>query len=192
MQYIGKKYKEPGAGLMRVCLLVSSVVIFILPDVLLGVHEETGESGHTEAHPSLIAISVYLSDPHTWGDRPRNLLAFTDFGPELLYRTPHSVFSIPSHRYHSGYTDSYNFMTAIDDAQALQLAIDRQIELILIYPNGRERTVYTTSGDTKNLHEQLMSNEAPYWVELIKLPKELKDSFKLYQVNLPTEAGDRS
>jgi hypothetical protein len=167
---------------MRVLVLVSSVIIFTLPEVLLGEH---GKTDHTGSYP-LISMSAYLSDPDTWGDRPRNLLAFTDSGPELLYRTPHSVFSIPSHRYHSGFTESYTFMTTSDDKQALQLAIDRQIDLILICPNdGHENNLYATNGDTKSLRKRLSSDDVPHWLEQIKLPDDLADSFKLYQVNLP-------
>ncbi len=140
MQYITDRCKGQGAGLLRVLVLVSSVTIFALPKVLFGEHEQTDKTGSCP----LIQVSDYLSDPVTWGDRPRNLLAFTDFGPELLYRTPHSIFSIPSHRYHSGFNDSYQIMSAIDDKQALQLVKDRQIDLILICPNGHENNFYAS------------------------------------------------
>ena len=81
-------------------------------------------------------------------------------------------------------------MSAIDDKQALQLVVDRQIELILICPNGHEKNYYATKGDTESLHIRLSSNDAPAWLEQINLPDGLADSFKLYQVNLSSEPGD--
>ena len=167
--------------MIRVLILVSSAMIFILPEVIFGENEKTDKTGNCP----LIPVSEYLSNPTTWGDRQRNLLAFTDFGPELLYRTPHSIFSIPSHRYHSGFNDSYKIMSATDDAQALQLVKDRQIELILICPDGHENNFYASEDAAEILHKRLSSDNAPAWLEQIKLPDDLADSFKLYQVDLP-------
>jgi hypothetical protein len=180
MKYVTDTYKGKGAGLIRVLVLVGSAMIFILPEVIFKENEEEDKTHSC----SLIPLSKHLSDPATWGDRPRNLLAFTDFGPELLYRTPHSIFSIPSHRYHSGFSDSYEIMSATDDAQALKLVKDRQIDLILICPDGHEKNFYASEDDTEILHKRLSSNNAPAWLEQTKLPDELARSFKLYQVNL--------
>jgi hypothetical protein len=176
MQCIADRFKGQGASLLRVLVLVGSTIVFALPTVLFS---EEVESVETMNCP-LISISAYLSDPLIWGDRPRNLLAFTDFGPELLYRTPHSVYSIPSHRYSSGFNDSYMIMTAIDDNEAMQLARERQVDLILICPGGHENHFYELNNEAEILHQRLSSNVAPDWLEQIKLPDELADSFKLY------------
>jgi hypothetical protein len=186
MKYVTDTYKGKGAGLISVLVLVSSAMIFILPEVIFREHEKEEK---THSCP-LIPVSEHLSDPATWGDRPRSLLAFTDFGPELLYRTPHSIFSIPSHRYHSGFNHSYEIMSATDDTQALKLVKERQIDLILICPGGHENNFYASADDTETLHKRLSSNNAPAWLEQIKLTDELARSFNLYQVNLvPEEPG---
>ena len=75
-------------------------------------------------------------------------------------------------------------MSAIDDAQALKLVKDRQIDLILVCPDGHENNFYASEDDTEILHKRLSSNNAPAWMEQIKLPDDLAGSFKLYQVNL--------
>jgi hypothetical protein len=186
MKYVTDTYKGKGAGLIRVLILVGSAMIFILPEVIFGENEKIDKTPNCP----LIPVSGYLSNPATWGNRPRNLLAFTDFGPELLYRTPHSIFSIPSHRYHSGFNDSYQIMSATDDAQALQLVKDRQIDLILICPDGHENNFYASEDGTEILHQRLSSNNAPAWMEQIKLPDDLAGSFKLYKVNL-VQGGPR-
>ena len=45
---------------------------------------------------------------------PRTLLAYADYGSELLYRTPHRVLSIPNHRPQPGFAATYRILTAID------------------------------------------------------------------------------
>lgn len=179
IQHIAGRYKGQGAGLMRVLVLVASVIIFALPKVLFSEDKETNKVGSCP----LIPISEYLSNPATWGDRTRNVLAFTDFGPELLYRTPHAIFSIPSHRYHPGFTDSYMIMTATDDTQARHLTMDRRIDLILICPKGEEQHFYAMKDDAQSLHKRLSSDKPPAWLEQIVLPDNLSSAFKLYLVD---------
>ena len=44
---------------------------------------------------------------HDAGGRSKTIFAFADYGPEILYRTPHSVLSIPNHRPQPGFAATY-------------------------------------------------------------------------------------
>ena len=60
----------------------------------------------------------YLGEAEPWHDPPRRTMAHVNFGPEILYRTGHQVFSIPNHRLQTGYTDTYRAMSATTDEAA--------------------------------------------------------------------------
>jgi len=179
MQICTNRLNGQLAGLARITILVGSVSIFALPKVFIG--EEEGDRQQDVGCP-LIPISEFLSNPASTGGGAKNLLAFTDFGPEILYRTPHSVFSIPSHRHHSGFTDSFMIMTAIDDRDAMRLILDREINLILLCPEGHEKHFYSSTEDKPTFHKRLASDDAPEWLERVILPDELAEPFMLYRV----------
>jgi len=180
MQGITARIQDRVAGPLRIMTLVTSVIIFALPKVIIG--DEDGENKN-RACP-LAPVSRYLDDVHRWGDRSRNILAFTDFGPELVYRTRHSVFSIPSHRYHSGFTDSYHIMTAVDDEQALKIIQERRVDLILVCPGGHEEHFYEGKEKNSIFHQRISGGVAPEWLTEISLPPDVAESFRLYEVSI--------
>lgn len=190
MRSISDRFQGGAAGLLRITVLVSSVIVFALPRVIFS--EEDKES-ETKACP-LMPISSYLDESAPWGEAAMQLLAFTDFGPELLYRTRHSVYSIPSHRYHSGFTDSYNIMSAPDDDQALQIIRKRNIDLILVCPGGHEDHFYASKAGDEIFHQRISAGNAPEWLAEVTLPPDIAESFRLYRVATPSpvEVSTRS
>ena len=178
LQIITRAYEGLTASLLRISLIVSSVIVFSMPTVLF----EESKNKDLSTNCPLIDISEYLSDPYGLGGKPENLLAFTDFGPELLYRTPHSVFSIPSHRHHSGFTDSYHIMASASDVEAHQLITKRNINLILLCPDGHESHFYQSDSNSDTFHDRLSQQMYPAWIEQVTLTKETGKSFLLYRV----------
>ncbi len=88
--------------------------------------ERTQKGGMAKCpHRSFIAL---LGDPAGLGATPKRLLVFIELGAKVLYRTPHSVYSIPSHRFQSGFTTSYEVMTATDFTQAYALLREEKHE----------------------------------------------------------------
>jgi hypothetical protein len=166
------------AGSLRVTVLFISAVIFFVPSLIWG---NTNSAEQVSKCP-LIAVSRFLDDPSGLGDKPKNILALTDFGPELVYRTRHSVFSIPSHRFHKGFTDSYNIMTALDDTQAMEGVQQRKVNLILICPGGNEGYFYARGDGKETFHQRISEGRLPRWLEEIVLPAEAARSFRLYAV----------
>jgi hypothetical protein len=167
------------AGIARISILVGSVVIFALPKVIFSAEEGDAKK---VAGCQLNTISAYLRDISRHDGRQQNLLAFTDFGPELIYRTPYTVFSIPSHRYHSGFTNSFMIMTSTNDSEAKQLILEQKVDLILLCPAGHEKHFYETGeGSRPTLHQRLSTGDIPEWLEQVHLPDGLAESFRLYR-----------
>jgi hypothetical protein len=79
----------------------------------------------------LVQISQLVSDLE---DFPETLLilAHTDHGPELLYRTHHSVLSIPNHRHQPGYTFMRQVLAEPDARQAAAALHDREVDLLVL------------------------------------------------------------
>jgi asparagine N-glycosylation enzyme membrane subunit Stt3 len=71
-------------------------------DVDVMLVEGTETASNQVSGCDLREISDIIMDPE-WFGMPTTILAHTDYGPELLFRTHHSVLSIPNHRYQPGY-----------------------------------------------------------------------------------------
>ena len=85
----------------------------------------------TERGCDLVAVGEVLSEP-SWFPEPTLILAHTDYGPELLFRTPHSVLSIPNHRQQPGYRFSHEVMGHPDPAAAAELLRGRGVGVIVL------------------------------------------------------------
>jgi hypothetical protein len=157
---------------------------------LLRPHEASAEPEKTRAQNvivkevvRLVSISELLDDPNGLGNRPKNLLAYVDLGPELIYRTKHNVYSIPNHRPQTGFTDTLKIFGAIDDDSAKEVAKRRNVELILIRPDSKEVQLYRRGDELEILYERLVAGKTPYWLTEVSLPQQLAESFRLYEVN---------
>lgn len=129
-------------------------------------------------------VAEYLADPADLagpGARPRRILSHIFKGPELLYRTPHAVVATPYHRNRDGILDTIDFFTAIDDRQALSIATNRGLELILICPRDRENAMYRRDGDAPTLIQRLIAGDAPDWLRERRLPDGIPD-FRLFEI----------
>jgi len=175
--------------LFRPLVLLSCAIWFILPAVLMATLEEqpSGESGGQRGCP-LAPISRYLNDSEKWGNRPKNILAFADFGPELLYRTKHSVYSIPNHRFQRGFTDSYHIMSASTDEEAFEIIRERQVDLILTCAT-REDKLYIRQDGRDTFYDRISEGKVPSWVREVGLPDDVCGDFRLYEVRLPQGHG---
>lgn len=110
-------------------------------------------------------------------DQPQTIAAFIDFGPELLYRTPHRVLAGPYHRNRDGILAAHALLTSRDASTALDIARTREIDLILLCP-ARDAE-YFRGSDATSLYATLLRGEAPSWIE--ELPFE-SDGFRLFAV----------
>jgi hypothetical protein len=109
------------------------------------------------------------------------LMAFTDYGPEILFRTPHSVFSIPNHRHQPGYTATYSAMTAKTPA-ARQVLYRNAVDAVLVCTDDVERAFYGAATDS--FHTQLTRGDAPGWLHEVPVVGN-GPRFRLYEMRAP-------
>jgi hypothetical protein len=171
----------------RRILLLRPLIIFIcatwymLPAVLL-VQKNTDADWRT--HCPLPSLSRYLDSPAEWGDRPRDILAWADFGSELLYRTKHRVYSTANHRFQRGFTDSYNLMSSSSDGEALKIIRERRVDLVLICAT-REDELYVRADGQETFYDRISEGKIPSWIREVSLPDDIPGDFRLYEVRLP-------
>jgi hypothetical protein len=90
-----------------------------------------GELLGEEGRCSLLEVGALLNDPE-WFPMPELILAHTDYGPELLYRTRHSVLSIPNHREQPGYRLTREILGHSDHEEAARMLRDRGVGGIVL------------------------------------------------------------
>jgi predicted outer membrane lipoprotein len=115
------------------------------------------------------------------GARPRTVLAHFNYGPELLYRTPHAVVASPYHRNVAGLLDSDRIFGAHDDTLARRLIDERGIELVLLCPNGPALAQASSRGQSTFVG-RLDKGRVPSWLRPVPVPPELSGAFRLYEV----------
>ena len=107
--------------------------------------------------------------------------AFIDFGPELLYRTPHAVVGTSFHHAAEGLRDTYNFFRATDDRVARRILAVRGIDLVMICPAAAEAALYRAApGDGATLLERIEAGAPPVWLVHVMLPSALASDFLLF------------
>ena len=77
-------------------------------------------------------LSQILLLPDYYGDHPRRIMAMINEGPELLFRTPHSVYAAPYHTNVKGNLLALDFFSARDPAVSERLAHDHKIDLVVM------------------------------------------------------------
>ena len=139
-------------------------------------------------HCDISAVAAYLDRDAAWSAGPRlTILAFLDHGPELLYRTRHSVIGTPYHRNNDGIVDTYRALAARDDIEARALMRKRNVDLVLVCPMAPERRFFRGQDGEPVLYDRLRAGNAPRWLDAIELPAPIADHFKLYR---PRDARD--
>jgi hypothetical protein len=120
--------------------------------------------------------------------RSGTILALADYGPELLYRTPHGVLSIPNHRPQPGFNAGYRALTATD-LEAARAELGRHgVDWLLLCPSIVERGHFIEGREGEvTLYRRLLDGTAPSWLRAIALGEELGDSMRLYALVLDAE-----
>ncbi|MFZ2398550.1 MAG: hypothetical protein WAW31_07770 [Smithella sp.] len=113
---------------------------------------------------------------------PARILAFIDYGPEILYRTNYEVIATPYHRNAQGILDAYWIMTATSDEKAHALVLQRGIDMILVSNKSTEEQYYATAPKQSTLYERLRKDSTVDWVKEIPLPHPLSSSYRLFRV----------
>lgn len=173
----------PWQGIVKGGVVLVGALGFVVGGSTLMAAEGSGVSGTTAKDCPIIPLSTYLNEPTGLGNQERTILAFVDFGPELLYRTRHRVVATPYHRNAAGIVDTYRVLSDSDDEEALRILHDRQVDLILICPaSPTEVHFYEPPGGGDTRYERLRDGTVATWLHEIVLPKDLSQSFKLFEL----------
>jgi hypothetical protein len=119
---------------------------------------------------------------------PQTLLAYADYGAELLYRTPHSVLSIPNHRLQPGFGATWRILTATDEGAARAELSHFGVDRILLCPSATERALFSVpEAGGPTLYQRLADGQAPSWLRALPLEGDLAAEARLFEVIRPSE-----
>jgi hypothetical protein len=125
------------------------------------------------------------------GGSSRTVMAYADYGPELLYRTGHSVLSIPNHRPQPGFTATYLVLTRASEDLARAMLAEHGVDWILLCPSATERSVFVPDEHGETLYERLAEGAPPPWLRPLPLPEDLAAQARLYAISpAPAIAGE--
>ena len=132
----------------------------------------------TQPSPPVHALNTFLN---RYGAE-NIVLAWIDFGPQMLYETKHHVIATPYHRNSEGILYWYEVMGSNTDSDAHRLINQRSVSLIVLCPQEAEppTSVEWKAGDV--FYSRLRLNQYPAWLRPVELPDELKNSFLIYEV----------
>ncbi len=167
-------------GVVRPLVVVTLCAWFYVPASMLNAAPQSSAAIRSAATCPLRDLAPLLNDPAGLGAAPKTILALIDFGPEILYRTQHSVLSIPNHRYQPGFAAGYRIMTASDFATAERGLRAAGVDLVLVCPNSVEDWFYNTESDATTLSEALQAGDPPGYLNQVELPEPLNGQFMLY------------
>jgi hypothetical protein len=115
-------------------------------------------------------------------ERPIRILAFINYGPEILYRTRYEVIATPYHRNAQGILDTYWIMTAESDEAAHELILKRKIDMILISNSPGEINFNSAARNKSTFYQRLQTDGYADWLNAVDLPPELSGTYKLFKV----------
>jgi len=181
------EWGERNLGTLR-RLIVTCAACFILMfgSVLGGSYLLTlsaeASTGEPEPQCRVSKIAELLNDPKGVAGQPQIIAGLLDHGPEILYRTGHSVVSAPYHRNGAGIWDSHELFATADEAESRAIVSRRGIGLLLICPTSKERRFFNYEAGSGNLYSRLIDGDTPAWLSPVAVEPDRMDGFRLYRV----------
>lgn len=154
-------------------LMSGTFVLAVTPDKAV-------DGKHPECE--IANIADLLNDRNGLGANPVVVGGLLDHGPEILYRTRHSVVGAPYHRNGDGIWDSYRLLAATDDAESRAIVERRDIGIIVICPSVAERRFYSDDDEPNRLYSRLLADNPPDWLTPVPVDREATSGFRVYTV----------
>jgi hypothetical protein len=166
----------------RAAVVAGMSVLFLLLTVVIYKLEDRPD--RKTASCSLSDMSEYLAETSSRNDKPRRIMSLVSYGPEILYRSRHSVVGTPYQRNTKGILDSVDFFATTDADTAFEILQGRGVDTVLLCTRAREKAWYLSlKTDADTMFEQLTGSSFPDWLAPVKLPEKLAD-FRLFDVKL--------
>lgn len=169
-------------------LRIVTILLFCLGPLVLGLAVETiFEEPEAESRScrTVKPLCLWFNDHREDFSAGSTVLAFIDFGPEILYRTDFQVIATPYHRNDQGILFNYQVMSSPDDDQAYQMIKERGVDLIVLCPDSAEKTSYGKKTPGTTFYSRILKGNLPVWLQPVELPPDLQDKFKVFKVSLP-------
>ena len=180
LDWVAARVSEVWIGAIRPLVVVALCTWFYVPTGMSSAGPQVSAAIQNATSCPIRELAPHLDDLAGLGAAPKTILAFIDFGPELLYRTRHSVLAIPNHRRQPGFTAGYRIMTASDFSEAERGLRAAGVDLVLVCPSSAESWFYTTETEAETLSQALQAGDPPGYLNRVALPEPLNDQFKLY------------
>jgi len=170
-----------GAALARRHLvLVMAVPAIFFGPVAVGGALWTAERGTSAGSCRLAPLIRELNRPDGLGATSLTVLASVNFGPRLMYDTPHRVVTTPYPRNAAGQLDAFHIYAATDLEAARRLVSARGIDLIVTCLN---RPMYgALSASPDSLDSRLRRGEPPDWLRPVALGEEAGRDIAVFRV----------
>jgi len=179
---LSMRFSEQVLGLLRPFLFVAMCTWVFVPSAIADGPDGNGMLVQESRKTCPIKeLSSVLNDRNIVGRDPKTILALIDFGPELLYRTRHSVLSIPNHRPQPGFAAGYRIMTATDFAVSRRLLNENGVGLVAICEGSAESWFYDQEPGGRTLYRALSEDAPPPFLTPIPLPDDT-GGFRLFAV----------
>ena len=107
------------------------------------------------------------------------IMGHADFGPHILYRTAHAVYSIPNHRFQPGYTLTYRVLEAETMADARRILDEADVDILLICDGDWPVEPDPTPG----FRARLLGGDVPDWLSPMTLPEDAGQAMRAYRVH---------
>jgi len=177
--------RERREGLARRLMVISvAVPVIVFAPLAAGVALFFAGTQAQGAGGCLVGPLVReLNDPDGLGATPITVLTMVNFGPRLMYDTPHRVITTPYPRNAAGQLDAFEIYKATDLEAARRLVERRRINLIVTCV---EQPMYGgLSSSEETLDSRLRRGEPPDWLQPLAIGEEASREVSIFRVRRP-------
>lgn len=156
--YIKAKFEARQMSLAGTGVLLSLLLLPLMTAILV-----QGQPHGDKPKPDLMSCAVTDIAPLLNALPPSRIFTLINYGPEILYRTPHSVVSGPYHRNTDGLADNSFFLTG-PAPRAEEVVRRRGIDYVLLCNESKPLTEAPFA-------TELLAGKIPSWLEKQELPE---------------------
>lgn len=139
-----------------------------------------GQAAGGERSCEIVPLVRELNRADGLGAAPLTVLAWINFGPRLMYDTPHRVVTTPYPRNADGQLDAFHIYKSTDLEAARDLIAERGIDLIVTCVN---RPMYGgLSAPEDTLDSRLRRGDLPDWIEPVAIGAKASRQVSIFRV----------
>jgi hypothetical protein len=167
--------------LVRRLLVIAIVVpgLLFAPMAIGGALLSPGQT-QSSGGCSIDPVLRELNRPDGLSVAPLTVLTMVNFGPRLMYETPHRVVTTPYPRNAEGQLDAFRIYKATDLEYARQLIEERRVDLVVTCVQRAMYGGLSASADT--LDSRLRRGEPPEWLRPVAISEEAAREISIFRV----------